>query len=30
MAYFAALPQLDVPAALAPLVPPEVVAARDY
>ena len=30
MAYFAALPQLTVPATLAHLVPPEVVAARDY
>ena len=30
MAYFAALPQLNVPATLAHLVPPEVVAARDY
>ena len=30
MAYFAALPKLDVPATLAPVVPPEVVAARDY
>lgn len=30
MAYFAALPQLNVPATLAHLVPPKVVAARDY
>ena len=30
MAYFAALPKLTVPATLAPLVPPEVEAARDY